>query len=1105
MSIETYQLVSIIVPIYKIEAYLPTCIESLINQTYPTLEIILVDDGSPDQCPAICDSYATLDTRIHVIHKPNGGLVSARKAGLAASHGAYISNVDGDDWVEPTFIERMVEEAQRADVDIVATGFQRDLLDSTTSMLNTLPCGIYRDADMRETVYLSMLYSGAFFRVGVYSYLWNKLFRREILFESQMKVDNRIFIGEDAACVYPTLLQANSLCITDDCLYHYRQRNDSMLKRTDTFPLEIENLRLLYEHLEHAFLREECRETLITQLQLFLLSLVTIRSGGLILRKDGSPLYFPFTRIRKGDNVVVYSTGTFGQHLYRKLRDSGYCNVVGWVDVDHKQSREQGIPADAPLVIGSIPHDRLLVAAVDTISSKSVRQKLISLGEPAEKICSFDFALNCTDRLLKELGICRSTRKTEGKGEPSNMGQEFLGKRLLILGDNPETAALVEVANDMGVYTIVVGMTAHAKAKAIASTSYDVDGLDVQKVIAIAKAEKADGVLVGVADILVPSYCAVCDALGLPCYATKEIVDVFAYKDTFKRKCEEYGILGIPEYRLDTRMLPEDIARIRYPVMVKPVDNGGGVGMTVCYEESELAAAVQTALDNSKSKKFIVEKYMTCSDMGIYYTFKDGECFASCVYDRYTSSEQPGMSRVCLGGTYPSRYIDVYFSNMHEKACRMFHDIGIQNGVLMLSAFYENGSFYVYDTGFRLQGEAPHLLIKQINGFDQREMLIRFALTGCEGADDLHVMDDPYLRGKYAATQWFLLKEGTIGEIQGLAEAAADPNVTYNMQRLYVGDTVSKQMIGNEKQVLTRLYLVCDTKRALAEKLKQLDTNIKVYDQAGYSMRLHGFNPNNALFGEEKSLQNKVIVISGGTKGIGASLAVECARRGADVVFGGRDDAAAENVLRLMKNVGHVGVYVHTDLHYMEDCKKLFDTAVSRYGRVDGFVNYAGVTPVAGLTDCKEETFDDVLTVDFKAAFFCCQHAINLMRKNPNGGSIVLCGSAHSWNGQKNRAAYACAKGALYTLSEHIAHNYAVEGIRCNYLTLGWSPTEGELELKRAQGVNEAELRKEAANILPLGRMIEAEDEVPGIIYLLSDHSAMVAGANIRITGGEYI
>lgn len=424
------------------------------------------------------------------------------------------------------------------------------------------------------------------------------------------------------------------------------------------------------------------------------------------------------------------------------------------------------------------------------------------------------------------------------------MVKEFEGKKLLIMGGNPETSPLVKLANDMGIKTIVTSGRSTDDAKKYAWKAYDVDGMDGPGLIALAREEQVDGVLVGVADILVPSYCKVCDALGFPCYATQQIVDVFSYKDVFKSTCESYGVHGIPEYYLDAEMKPEDVAKIKYPVMVKPVDNGGGVGMTVVYKESELNAAVDKALAASPNKRFIVERYMDgVDDVGIYYTFKDGKCSASCVFDRFTSGEQKGKSRVNMGSIYPSRHIKDYFNRMHKNAIRMFEKIGIKNGVLLISGFYEDGEFYMYDPGFRLQGEAPHLLMKAIHGFDQREMLIRFALTGSQGDLDILEADDCYFRGKAASTFWILLKEGKIGKIEGLEDVDNDPRVVANIQRLREGDTVDPTWVGTERQVLTRLYLVCDSKKELADCIKEYQGKIKVTDAEGKNMLLNSFDP----------------------------------------------------------------------------------------------------------------------------------------------------------------------------------------------------------------------------------------------------------------------
>ena len=251
-------------------------------------------------------------------------------------------------------------------------------------------------------------------------------------------------------------------------------------------------------------------------------------------------------------------------------------------------------------------------------------------------------------------------------------------------------------------------------------------------------------------------------------------------------------------------------------------------------------------------------------------------------------------------------------------------------------------------------------------------------------------------------------------------------------------------------------------------------------------------------------LKKKVIVITGATKGVGRAFARAAASEGAIVVAGGRDEEAGMEVMKEIADAGSDGTFVPTDLSNMEDIKKIFRIAYKFYGRVDGYFSYGAVTDVSPLDTVSEETFDKIMDINFKGTFFACQEAIKYMQKTV-GGSIVLTGSAHAWGGQKDRAVYACSKGALRILMEHIAHNYAQDQIRCNYLTLGWTPTEGELALRASQGETEEELRARAAGILPMGRMCEVDDYIGALIYLFSDESRMMTGSTFRITAGEYI
>jgi biotin carboxylase len=416
------------------------------------------------------------------------------------------------------------------------------------------------------------------------------------------------------------------------------------------------------------------------------------------------------------------------------------------------------------------------------------------------------------------------------------------GKKLLILGANPETLRLIEVAKRMGVYVIVTDHDPNAYAKRFADKRCDVDGMNVPALVALAKEERVDGVLVGVADRLIVPYQQVCAALNLPCYATQAQCAAFTDKMAFNKLCLEYGISPIPFFNLGRDFSVEDLKQLPFPLFIKPVDGNSGKGMSICCSMDDVAAAVKKALAFSQSGRFLAERYMDCDDIFINFTFKDGEYWASAIADRHTSRAQGNVSRVCLGATYPSKYVDLYFNTLHDKFCQMFRDLDVQNGTLMVSAFVENGALHVYDPGFRLQGEAPDLPIEAVSGFDQKAMLIRQALTGSMGTEDLGKMNDCRFPGKHTATIWYLAKGGKIARIDGLDEAAADPAVFKIVQRLYTGDLVTNQMVGTEAQVVARLYAVCDTKEELARKVRQFQEEVKVYDDQGLPMLLDGFD-----------------------------------------------------------------------------------------------------------------------------------------------------------------------------------------------------------------------------------------------------------------------
>lgn len=374
-------LISVIVPIYMIDRYIGLCIESILNQTYQNIEIILVDDGGKDRCSEICDLYARKDSRIKVIHKSNGGLVSARKAGLQQSNGYYISYVDGDDWIGPGFIEGLYTTAVTFGVDMVCAGQTKDLFSKSDIFTNPLPTGIYEGKKLKN-LWESMISYGAFYRPGITTYVWNKLFKREILLEPQSLVDPRISIGEDAAVTYPALLRCKRVAVVDNVAYHYRQREDSMLKQSTSYDNEAQKLCYLYDYMSRWLEGTEPELNLRKQVIDYVLSIAIMRSGGRLAENDFSI----FDTAYYGKKVVIYSAGTFGQQLVNRFNEAGHCRVVAWLDDDYWEYRRCGLDVDPVGSIASLTYDYILVATVDPIVAQNIRKKLLGFGVSKERI-----------------------------------------------------------------------------------------------------------------------------------------------------------------------------------------------------------------------------------------------------------------------------------------------------------------------------------------------------------------------------------------------------------------------------------------------------------------------------------------------------------------------------------------------------------------------------------------------------------------------------------------------------------------------------------------------------------------------------------------------
>ncbi|SHG36516.1 ATP-grasp domain-containing protein [Flagellimonas flava] len=420
-----------------------------------------------------------------------------------------------------------------------------------------------------------------------------------------------------------------------------------------------------------------------------------------------------------------------------------------------------------------------------------------------------------------------------------------MAKKLIILGGNPETAVLVDIAVSMGIHTIVVGPNPNEPAKKNATESYDIDGFDVDSIVNLAREKEVDGVLVGVVDILVKPYREICLKLGLPCYATENAVEAFCSKDGYKKYCAENGVQDIPGIYITKDDKIRKPKGLELPLMVKPVDRGGGVGMKICRDEEDYNATIEKALKFSKKGVVLVEKYMdeNCDDMCAYYTFKDGVPHLSATFDRTLTRKQGDSSPIALGTKYPSKYTKSFIDKVHPKLSQLFKSTNVQTGVINIQFFVENGEFYSYDPGFRLQGEAPHLHLVHINGFDHRKMLINYALTGVFGEDDFANKNDYMMKGKVASSVWVLLHGGTIANIEGLETIKSHKNVHFVVERFKTGDTVKDEWVGTERQILCRIYTAADSISEINETIEDIKDTLKVTDNKGENMIIEWLEP----------------------------------------------------------------------------------------------------------------------------------------------------------------------------------------------------------------------------------------------------------------------
>ncbi len=257
-------MISVIVPIYRVENYLAACVESILNSTYKDLEVILIDDGSPDGCPAICDKYAARDSRVQVIHQPNQGVSAARNAGLMAAKGEYIAFADADDMIHPLMLETLLRFINRGDYDfsmvygvmVQDKGIGYNYVDDAAPISLSSSLIIYRDEYIQRLADVSL---------DSYQYhvIWNKLYKRDFVVEHKFKK----VPFEDVEWLNRVSYKLTKGILVEAEMYYYIQRTESTMHATNMLTMKINRINSYYKCLNETPVEDSnSRDTMLKAL-----------------------------------------------------------------------------------------------------------------------------------------------------------------------------------------------------------------------------------------------------------------------------------------------------------------------------------------------------------------------------------------------------------------------------------------------------------------------------------------------------------------------------------------------------------------------------------------------------------------------------------------------------------------------------------------------------------------------------------------------------------------------------------------------------------------------------------------------------------------------
>lgn len=409
------------------------------------------------------------------------------------------------------------------------------------------------------------------------------------------------------------------------------------------------------------------------------------------------------------------------------------------------------------------------------------------------------------------------------------MTNSFNNKKLLILGATKSEIEIINMARKMGIYTIATDNHTNweeAPAKKVADEAWDISWSDIEKLKEKCIENNIDGCIAGFSERRIECAERLSTVIGKLFYADDANLDVICDKLKFKQACKDANIVVPKEYLYGEK--------IEYPVIVKPADNGGSRGITICYSDEELELGYKKALESSVGGNVLIEEYIVADEIMVYFTVHNSQIELSAICDRYMHSFDKNITQLPIGYYYPSKYLDIFVKYNLEKFKKLIHNLNIKDGLIAFQSFIKGNDAIPFDPTYRLDGTMAYHLIEKQNNINVLKMLIEKSITGKMGNDEeISIKETPYFNNPSFELP-ILLKNGIISEIIGIEDIKKMEDVIYVYQGHSVGERFDKK--ADFSQILCRIQINVKNDIQLKEDIDKIYSVLKVYDENGNDM-----------------------------------------------------------------------------------------------------------------------------------------------------------------------------------------------------------------------------------------------------------------------------